>query len=143
VTAEQGVQEGATNEGNCFGWAAKDSTGEMSPYTFTRRELRPDDVRMQVTYCGMCHSDVHQIRDEWGNSKFPMVPGHEVVGVIVEVGKDVKKFKVGDFAAVGCLVDSCGECDRCKIDEENYCLNGFTPTYNGKCEQSFIAFERV
>jgi D-arabinose 1-dehydrogenase-like Zn-dependent alcohol dehydrogenase len=124
---------GADADGNCFGWAAKDSTGKLEPCKFTRRELRPDDVRMQVTYCGMCHSDVHQIYDEWGGSIFPMVPGHEVVGVIVDTGKDVKKFKVGDFAAVGCMVDSCGECERCKVSDEQYCSKGMTATYNAKC----------
>ena len=105
----------------------------MDKWTFTRRKLRDDDVLIQITYCGMCHSDLHQIRNEWGNSKFPMVPGHELMGVVIDTGKDVKKFKMGDLAAVGCMVDSCEECKQCKRDQEQYCLEGMVGTYNGKC----------
>jgi len=126
-------------KGNCLAWAARDSTGELAPFKFDRRELRADDVCMQVTYCGMCHSDVHQIKDDWGNSKFPMVPGHECLGVVVDVGKEVSKFKPGDLAAVGCMVDSCGSCERCKQDDEQYCMTGMTPTYNGKYADGEVA----
>lgn len=138
ATAFKQKGQSADEKGACFGWAAKDSSGKMQPYQFDRRELRGDDVRFQVTYCGMCHSDLHQIRDEWGGSTFPMVPGHECLGVVTEVGKDVKKFKVGDLTAVGCMVDSCADCTSCKKDEEQYCLKGMTPTYNGKMHDGEI-----
>lgn len=100
---------------------------------FQRRELRADDVKLQITYVGMCHSDVHQVLDEWGSSYFPMVPGHEILGVVTDVGAAVTKFKVGDLAAVGCMVDSCGKCKRCEVSEEQYCTRGATFTYNGTC----------
>lgn len=129
---KRGSAAAGQHKGNCVAWAAKDESGVMAPWKFNRRSLRPDDVRIQVTYVGMCHSDLHQIRDDWGGSKFPMVPGHECLGVVTEVGPEVKKFKVGDLAAVGCMVDSCGQCPRCKLDEEQYCDTGMTPTYNGK-----------
>lgn len=111
-------------------YAAKDAKSKLAPFQFERRELRDKDVLIESLYCGVCHSDLHQARDEWGGSRFPMVPGHEVVGKILRIGSQVKNFKVGDLAGVGCMVDSCQHCANCEIDLEQYCLEGFTGTYN-------------
>ncbi|HEY9044814.1 MAG TPA: NAD(P)-dependent alcohol dehydrogenase [Ohtaekwangia sp.] len=113
------------------GYAAQSATTNLAPWNFERREVGAHDVQFDILYCGICHSDLHQIRDEWGGSVFPMVPGHEIVGKVVKVGAHVKKFKVGDLAGVGCLVDSCRTCDNCKDGLEQYCTNGVSPTYNG------------
>ncbi|HVK48413.1 MAG TPA: NAD(P)-dependent alcohol dehydrogenase [Pseudobacter sp.] len=96
-----------------------------------RREVLPKDVEIDILFCGVCHSDLHVARSDWGPSTYPVVPGHEIVGRVTKVGKDVTKFKVGDLAAVGCMVDSCRVCESCKQDLEQYCLNGFTGTYGG------------
>jgi uncharacterized zinc-type alcohol dehydrogenase-like protein len=114
------------------GYAAQSATADLAPWNFERRELRPQDVQFDILYCGVCHSDLHQIRDEWGGSIFPMVPGHEIVGRVTKVGSSVKKFKAGDLAAVGCLVDSCRTCDNCKKGLEQYCTTGSVQTYNGR-----------
>ena len=104
----------------------------LVPHTITRREVGLFDVAIDIKFAGICHSDIHQGLEEWGEAIFPMVPGHEIAGVIVAVGSEVTKFKVGDHAGIGCFVDSCGECENCNIGEEQYCLNGGnTPTYNG------------
>lgn len=95
-----------------------------------RREVTPKDIEIEILYCGVCHSDLHTARNDWGGTIYPVVPGHEIVGKVTKVGSEVTKLKVGDLAAVGCLVDSCRECDSCKHDLEQYCLNGFTGTYN-------------
>ncbi|MCY1522226.1 putative formaldehyde dehydrogenase AdhA [compost metagenome] len=100
--------------------------------TITRRELLPDDVEIDILYCGVCHSDLHTARNDWKGSVYPVVPGHEIVGKISRTGTDVTKFRVGDLAAVGCMVDSCCTCANCTENLEQYCLNGFTGTYNGK-----------
>jgi len=100
--------------------------------TIERRELRGDDVAIDVSYCGICHSDVHQARDEWGGSIFPMVPGHEIAGLVTAVGPDVGGFSVGDRVGVGCMVDSCGECEYCLAGEEQFCVKGNVQTYNGR-----------
>ncbi len=100
--------------------------------TIERRELGARDVLIEIRFCGICHSDIHQIKDEWGNSIFPMVPGHEIVGVVAGVGADVEKFSAGDRVGVGCLVDSCGECEYCRLGEEQFCTKGAVPTYNGR-----------
>lgn len=113
------------------GYAAQSKDTELAPWNFERRELNPHDVQFEIRYCGVCHSDLHQIRDEWGGSIFPMVPGHEIVGRVVKVGAQVTKFKVGDLAGTGCLVDSCRVCDNCKEGLEQYCTNGHSQTYNG------------
>lgn len=97
-----------------------------------RRTVTPKDVEIDILYCGVCHSDLHTARNDWGGSKYPVVPGHEIVGRVTKVGNEVTKFKVGDMAAVGCIVDSCQTCSSCQQDLEQYCLNGFTGTYNGK-----------
>jgi uncharacterized zinc-type alcohol dehydrogenase-like protein len=113
------------------GYAAKKANAPMAPWSFERREPGSHDVQIEISYCGICHSDLHQVRDEWGISTFPMVPGHEIVGRVVKTGGHVKKFKSGDLAGVGCMVDSCRECDNCKQGLEQYCAKGNSPTYNG------------
>jgi alcohol dehydrogenase (NADP+) len=115
---------------NAKGYAADTPTTNLAPWNFQRRDVGPLDVQFDISYCGVCHSDLHQIRNEWFAGIFPMVPGHEIVGRVVRVGKNVTKFKVGDLAAVGCLVDSCRTCDNCKEGLEQYCLNGGVGTYN-------------
>ena len=112
------------------GYAAQSVNAPLAPFTFERRELRPNDVAIEIKFCGICHSDIHQVRDEWGGSIFPMVPGHEIAGIVSEVGSGVTTFKVGDRAGVGCLVDSCRTCDACMRGLEQYCANN-VPTYNG------------
>ncbi len=113
-------------------YAAQTKTSPLAPFTFDRREPGPDDVVIAIKYCGICHSDVHQVRDEWGGSLYPMVPGHEIVGHVTAVGANVNKFKVGDTVGVGCMVDSCRTCENCKDGEEQFCLEGMTATYNSK-----------
>ena len=112
------------------GYAAQDAETELAPWRFERREPGPHDVQFDILFCGVCHSDLHQIKNDWGGSMFPMVPGHEIVGKVVAVGSHVKKFKIGDLAGTGCLVDSCRTCENCSEGLEQYCLNGATGTYN-------------
>jgi uncharacterized zinc-type alcohol dehydrogenase-like protein len=114
------------------GYAAQSSTSPLAPFAFERRALRPNDVALDIHYCGICHSDLHQARDDWHFSKYPLVPGHEIVGRVTAVGSTAKKFRVGDSVAVGCLVDSCMECDQCQKGEEQLCRKGTTQTYNGR-----------
>ncbi|KAI9111390.1 hypothetical protein K1719_017080 [Acacia pycnantha] len=104
-----------------FGWAARDTSGLLSPFRFSRRQTGEKDVTFKVLYCGICHSDLHMIRNEWNNSIYPLVPGHEIVGEVTEVGTKVEKFKVGDRVGVGCMVGSCGSCQSCAESLENYC----------------------
>ncbi|KAF5463164.1 hypothetical protein F2P56_019100 [Juglans regia] len=104
-----------------FGWAARDSSGLLSPFKFSRRATGDKDVRFKVLYCGICHSDLHKIKNEWGSSKYPLVPGHEIVGEVTEVGNEVKKVKVGDKVGVGCVVGACHSCENCNNDLEIYC----------------------
>ncbi|WP_044872499.1 NAD(P)-dependent alcohol dehydrogenase [Pseudomonas sp. LFM046] len=113
-----------------LGYAAQSSTTPLAPFEFERRALRPNDVLIEILYCGVCHSDLHQARDDWGYSVYPLVPGHEIVGRVTAVGSKVSRYKVGDSVAVGCLVDSCQECHHCHHGEEQFCLNGRTDTYN-------------
>jgi len=116
-------------------YAAPSATSGLSPASIRRRAPRPQDVQIEILYCGVCHSDLHQVRDEWHAfmpTVYPCVPGHEMVGRVTAVGSTVKKFKEGDFAAVGCLVDSCRVCPNCRAGLEQYCDNGFTLTYNGE-----------
>jgi uncharacterized zinc-type alcohol dehydrogenase-like protein len=112
------------------GYAAKEVGADLVPFDFERRDVGPHDVAIDILYCGVCHSDVHQVRDEWGGSMFPMVPGHEIVGRITKVGDHVTDFKVGDLAGVGCMVDSCQKCSSCVEDQEQYCDLGNAGTYN-------------
>jgi alcohol dehydrogenase (NADP+) len=112
------------------GYAAQEASADLVPFSFERREVGAHDVAIDILYCGVCHSDIHQVRDEWGGSMFPMVPGHEIVGRVTQVGEHVSTFKVGDLAGVGCMVDSCRECSSCVVDEEQYCELGNAGTYN-------------
>jgi alcohol dehydrogenase (NADP+) len=112
------------------GYAAQNAQSPLAPFSFERRIPNSHDVHFKILFCGVCHSDLHQVRDEWGHGIFPMVPGHEIVGRVIKVGDQVKKFKPGDLAAVGCLVDSCRECENCKQGMEQYCRNGAVGTYN-------------
>lgn len=114
------------------GYAAHSTTEKLVPYSFERREPRPNDVAMEILFCGVCHSDIHSVRNEWGGAVYPMVPGHEIVGRVTQVGSSVTKFKVGDLAGVGCLVDSCQSCHSCSEGLEQYCENGFVGTYGSK-----------
>jgi alcohol dehydrogenase (NADP+) len=112
-------------------YAAATARSPLAPLSVDRRPPGPSDVRIDILYCGVCHSDIHQARDEWGNSIFPMVPGHEIVGRVGQTGKDVTRFKAGDTAAVGCFVDSCRECEWCRKGREQFCEKGMALTYNG------------
>jgi uncharacterized zinc-type alcohol dehydrogenase-like protein len=124
------------------GFAAQSATSPLAPFSFQRRELGPADVLIEIAYCGICHSDLHQVRNEWGGSIFPIVPGHEIVGKITKVGASVKKFNIGEIAGVGCLVGSCGTCGCCQEGLEQFCSqvlwtynsmtkHSDTPTYGG------------
>ncbi len=113
------------------GYAAKGPTAPLEPFDFERRDPGPRDVLIEILYCGICHSDIHQARDEWGGAIFPMVPGHEIVGRVTRVGPEVKRFTVGDLAGVGCFVDSCRTCESCQAGLEQYCEGHITWTYNG------------
>lgn len=112
-----------------IGYAAQSATAPLAPLTFSRRNPRPDDVAIEILYCGVCHSDIHQARNEWGIAVYPLMPGHEIVGKVTEVGANVSKHKVGDLVGVGCMVDSCRHCEACAQDLEQYCLEGPTMTY--------------
>lgn len=116
-------------------YAAQTAKSPLAPWSFERREPRAQDVVIEILYCGVCHSDVHQARDEWGGSNFPMVPGHEIVGRVASVGSGVSRFKVGDNVGVGCIVDSCRACTPCCDGEQHFCEKGMTGTYNGKDRQ--------
>ena len=116
-------------------YAAHSATSPLAPFTVARRSPRPQDVQIEILYCGVCHSDLHQVRNEWQSvmpTTYPCVPGHEIVGRVVKVGRAVKKFKEGDIAAVGCMVDSCRVCASCLAGEEQYCEKFLTLTYNGQ-----------
>jgi len=116
-------------------FAAHSAKAPLAQATIARRAPRPQDVQIEILYCGVCHSDLHQTRDEWRSvmpTVYPCVPGHEIVGRVVAAGKGVKKFKEGDIAAIGCLVDSCRVCDNCRAGYQQYCQKGFTLTYNSE-----------
>ena len=118
---------------NTPAYAALDSGSPLAPFTIERREPRAGEVLIDIRYCGVCHSDVHQARGEWGgNGLFPMVPGHEIVGHVAAVGDGVERFKIGDAVGVGCFVDSCRSCPQCLAGEEQYCDQGMTGTYNAR-----------
>jgi uncharacterized zinc-type alcohol dehydrogenase-like protein len=114
------------------GYAALDAKSSLVPYHFDRRDPGPQDVVVEIAYCGICHSDIHQVHDEWGGAIYPMVPGHEIVGRVTAVGAEVAKFKVGDLSGIGVMVDSCRVCPNCKASQEQYCEKGFVGTYNAK-----------
>lgn len=111
-------------------YAAPAVKAPLAPFTISRRKPGPDDVLIEIRYCGVCHSDIHQVRDEWGGSTFPMVPGHEIVGTVVETGENVRRWRAGERVGVGCFVDSCRDCEACKAGEEQYCERGASFTYN-------------
>lgn len=136
-------------------YAALDSKSALVPYTFQQRKSRPDDVIIEIEYCGVCHSDLHQARNDWGFSHYPLVPGHEVIGRVKSIGQSVTKFKIGDLVGIGCMVDSCRTCSACHQGLEQYCEEGNigtyasfdridqTPTYGGYsqqiiCSQDFV-----
>jgi alcohol dehydrogenase (NADP+) len=120
------------------GYAAMSAGAQLQPFSFERREVGPSDVLINITHCGICHSDIHQARDEWGGSFFPMVPGHEIVGTVAQTGDDVKHFRAGDTAGVGCFVDSCRLCAACREGQEQYCEPGMVLTYSGKTHNGEI-----
>src|SRR6195952_3929943 len=122
------------------GYAAHDKKSPLVPFSFERREPGPRDVAVEIAYSGICHSDIHQVRDEWGGSMYPMVPGHEIVGGVTAVGSEVSKFGVGDLAGVGVLVDSCRVCVNCQASLEQYCLEGMTGTYNAIDRQGQVTY---
>lgn len=111
-------------------YAAKSATSALAPLGILRRDPREDDVVIEILYCGVCHSDLHTARNDWGNSVYPVVPGHEIIGRVTHVGTKVSRFKVGDNVGVGCMVDSCQKCQQCKQGYEQYCAEFFTGTYN-------------
>lgn len=111
-------------------YAATSKEASLKPFEIERRDTLDDDVKIDILYCGVCHSDLHQVRNDWKNSVYPVVPGHEIIGKVLEVGKNVSTFKVGELVGVGCLVDSCHTCSACKDDLEQFCENGATFTYN-------------
>jgi uncharacterized zinc-type alcohol dehydrogenase-like protein len=113
------------------GYAAPGPSRPLEPFNFARREPGPRDIVIDIKYCGICHSDIHQVRDEWAEGIFPMVPGHEIAGFVSRVGAEVNRFKIGDRAGVGCFVDSCRECEACRAGLEQYCENHLVQTYNG------------
>lgn len=119
-----------TNSVKAFGTEAADQ--DLKPIEIQRREPTDSDIEIEIMFCGVCHSDLHAAKNDWGNSSYPVVPGHEIVGKVTYVGNKVSKLKVGDYAAVGCLVDSCQSCSSCDQDLEQYCLNGWVGTYNGE-----------
>jgi alcohol dehydrogenase (NADP+) len=114
------------------GYATSSSTEPLGRFSFDRRDPGPRDVQIDILYCGVCHSDLHTVRNEWNNTIYPCVPGHEIVGRVVAIGADVRRFKTGDIAAVGCMVDSCRTCENCRAGDEQYCDPGFIGTYNGE-----------
>jgi uncharacterized zinc-type alcohol dehydrogenase-like protein len=115
----------------CVGYGATAASTPVAPFSFNRRDPGPDDVVIKIAYCGVCHSDLHQVRNEWRNTTYPCVPGHEIVGHVIAVGRNVTRFRTGEAAAVGCMVGSCRTCSACKQGLENYCEVSLNPTYNG------------
>lgn len=113
------------------GYAVKNANAKFEPFNFERRDLKPNDVLIKILYCGICHSDIHQAHDEWGRGIFPMIPGHEIAGLVEKIGTNVTRFKVGDKVGVGCFVDSCRECQDCKDEEQQFCKIHCAYTYNG------------
>lgn len=112
------------------GYATHDANAEFAPFEFERRDVGSNDILIDIEWAGICHSDIHQAKNEWSNATYPMVPGHEIVGRVTEIGSSVSKFKIGDVAGIGCFIDSCRECQPCKMDVEQFCLKGSAATYN-------------
>ncbi|KAL6659293.1 hypothetical protein ACP70R_003333 [Stipagrostis hirtigluma subsp. patula] len=120
TVADAAAAANAKHTRKAVGLAARDASGHLAPLTLTRRSTGDDDVAIKILYCGICHSDLHSIKNEWKNAMYPMVPGHEIAGVVTEVGKNVTKFKPGDRVGVGCMVNSCQSCERCGEGFENH-----------------------
>ncbi len=116
---------------DCIGFAASEASAPLARHTFQRREPGPTDIEIEIEWCGVCHSDLHTVRNEWGGTIYPCIPGHEIVGRVSRVGAEVSTFRPGDLAGVGCMVDSCRECPNCRAGLEQYCDVGFVGTYNG------------
>lgn len=114
------------------GWAAYDKNAVFKPINFTRSALKDNEILLKTLYCGICHSDIHAAKNEWNKTIYPIVAGHEIVGLVTQVGKNVKEFKVGDYAGIGCLINSCKKCDACISSKEQFCENGAVWTYNSK-----------
>ena len=129
-TQDSPVIDTVTTRTPAKAYAAMAAAGDVVPWDFTRRAPRPHDVQVEILYCGVCHTDIHFVRNDFGMSMYPLVPGHEIVGKVTAVGDHVTKYKAGDTVGIGCLVDSCRECDNCKHDLEQYCLGGSTFTYS-------------
>ena len=129
-----------------IGYAAHEAAAPLAPFDFERRALRPDDVALEVLYCGICHTDLHQARNDWGRGMYPMVPGHEIIGRVTQVGSAVTRHAVGDHVGVGCMVDSCQHCDQCRKGEEQLCREGSTLTYNSRdrltCEPTYGGYSK-
>src|SRR5690242_760812 len=119
---------------------APSATAPLAPLQIERRAVGPDDVRIDIKFCGICHSDIHFARGEWGEIPYPAVPGHEIAGVVAEVGSDVTGFAPGDRVGVGCMVNSCRECENCLAGDEQYCLPGNTQTYGSKDRDGTITY---
>ena len=122
------------------GYVAQNAKATLVPYSFERREPGENDVVVDIQYCGICHTDIHQVADEWGGSIFPMVPGHEITGVVSQIGPKVSRYKIGDKVGVGCFVNSCRKCDACKKNLEQYCTEGMVTTYNGTEKDGTVTF---
>lgn len=118
------------NKITTLGWAAYDEKAVFKPIKFSRNALKDNEILLKTLYCGICHSDIHAAKNEWNKTTYPIVPGHEIVGIVTKVGKNVKDFKIGDYAGVGCLIDSCGECEACINSKEQFCEKGAVWTYN-------------
>ena len=113
-------------------WAAQSATVPLAPFTIDRRDVNDHDVAISILYCGVCHSDLHTVRSEWGGTVYPCIPGHEIVGRVAAVGPQVTRFREGELVGVGCIVDSCRHCAECAAGYEQFCESGFTGTYNSK-----------
>ncbi|KAG2680585.1 hypothetical protein I3760_11G104900 [Carya illinoinensis] len=125
------MSSASENELDCLGWAARDASGVLSPYKFSRRAVGRDDVSIKITHCGVCYADLVWTRNKTGDSKYPLVPGHEIVGIVKEVGSDVHRFKAGDHVGVGTFINSCRECEYCNDEIEVHCEKGVVSTFNG------------
>lgn len=121
-------------------YAAFDPVAPLAPYNVNRRDVGPHDVQIEILYCGVCHSDLHTAKNEWGRTTYPVVPGHEIVGRVMKVGNEVRKFKEGELAGVGCFIDSCRHCENCEAGEEQFCLNGMIGTYNSKERDGSVSY---
>eukprot|EP00493_Phyllostaurus_siculus_P024343 UN24683 len=119
------------NEYPTIAWGVEKHKEKFTSFNIPRPKVRANDVKFELLYCGICHTDVHQVCNDWKGANYPMVPGHELLGRVTEIGESVTKFKVGDAVGVGCFIGACGKCESCLAGDEQYCLNGMVSTYNG------------